>query len=91
MTQKEWDSQRSQIATLKGSGKQSKYLPYAFTQNGIAMLSSVLSSPKAVEVNINIMRFFVKITGLLHDPTEIYSKIQELEKRKRYRYYFFGN
>jgi hypothetical protein len=52
---------RSQIVTLKtGRGKHRKYLPYAFTEQGVAMLSSVLKSERAINVNIEIMRSFVK-------------------------------
>ena len=54
-----FESLRSQIVTIKsGRGQHTKYLPYAFTRNGIAMLSSVLRSETAVEVNIRIMRAF---------------------------------
>jgi hypothetical protein len=52
---------RSQFATLKGKGKYSKYLSFVFTEQGVAMLSSVLNSKRAIEVNIAIMRAFVKM------------------------------
>jgi len=57
------NSLRSQSVILEkgGSGKHSKYLPFVFTEQGVAMLSSVLSSPRAVAVNIQIMRIFVKM------------------------------
>lgn len=59
LTKEESDSLRSQIASLEiGRGKFSKYLPYVFTEQGVAMLSSVLNSEKAIEVNIYIMRSF---------------------------------
>ena len=53
---------RSQIVTLKksGRGKHRKYLPFVFTEQGVAMLSGVLNSPRAVQVNIAIMRAFVR-------------------------------
>ena len=58
-------SQRSQIATLKsGRGQHKKYMPYAFTENGVAMLSSVLRSPLAIQVNIGIMRAFTEFRRL---------------------------
>ncbi len=54
---KEWDSLRSQFVTLDGGrGKYPKYLPSAFTEQGVSMLSSVLNSPRAIAVNIQIMR-----------------------------------
>jgi len=56
LTREEYNSLRSQFATLdKGRGEHRKYLPYAFTEQGVAMLSSVLNSDRAVEVNIEIM------------------------------------
>src|SRR5271170_5195439 len=62
LTTEERRSLRSQFATLKmGRGQHRKYLPYAFTEQGVAMLSSVLNSPKAIKVNIQIMRTFVKL------------------------------
>ena len=63
ITRNEYNSLRSQIVTLEkseGRGKYSKYLPSAFTEQGVAMLSSVLNSEKAIEVNIVIIRTFVK-------------------------------
>jgi hypothetical protein len=57
---------RSQIVTLKkGRGEQRKYAPYAFTENGVAMLSSVLNSERAVQINIAIMRVFVKLREMI--------------------------
>lgn len=63
ITADEYNSLRTQIATLEnpGRGKYPKYLPFAFTENGVAMLSSVLKSPLAIQVNINIMRAFTKM------------------------------
>ena len=56
------DALRSQFVTLKKfRGKHRKYLPYVFTEQGVAMLSSVLNSPTAIQVNISIMRVFVKM------------------------------
>jgi len=77
----EWDSPRSQFVILEGPGKYTKYLPSAFTQNGIAMLSSVLKSKKAVEVNINIMRVFVKTSELLCNQAELYQKIDNIARQ----------
>src|SRR5437879_2627999 len=66
LTAAEAHALRSQFATLKrGRGAHRKYLPYAFTQEGVAMLSSVLHSPRAIRVNIEIMRVFVRLRGLV--------------------------
>lgn len=57
---------RTQIATLKkGRGQHSKYLPYAFTEQGVAMLSGILNSDRAIQMNIAIMRAFVEIRRVL--------------------------
>jgi len=62
LSDEEYDSLRSQFVTLeKGRGKHRKYLPYAFTENGIYMLSAVLKSKVAIEVSIEIMRTFTKL------------------------------
>lgn len=71
---------RSQFVTLK-RGQNIKYLPYAFTEQGVAMLSSVLRSPRAVEVNIAIMRTFVQLRRLMDSNHELARKIKALEKR----------
>jgi hypothetical protein len=65
-------SLRSQIVTLKnGRGQHSKYLPFAFTELGVAMLSSVLNSPTAIEINRGIMRAFVALRQLVMTSVEI--------------------
>jgi hypothetical protein len=71
---------RSQFVTLK-RGQNIKYLPYAFTEQGVAMLSSVLNSERAVKVNIAIMRAFVKLREMLGTNRELARKFDELEKR----------
>jgi hypothetical protein len=71
---------RSQTVTLK-RGQNVKYLPYAFTEQGVAMLSSVLRSERAVKVNIAIMRAFVKLRAILETNRELAQKFSELEKR----------
>lgn len=71
---------RSQNATLK-QGQHLKYLPYAFTEQGVAMLSTVLNSEKAIRVNIVIMRTFVKIRELLSTHKELADKLAELERK----------
>ncbi len=76
---------RCQFGTLK-RGQHSKYLPYTFTENGVAMLSSVLNSKRAIQVNIQIMRTFTKIRGMLATHKELKQKIEEMEKK--YDYHF---
>ncbi len=74
---------RSQFVTLKkrGRGQHSKYLPYVFTEQGVAMLSSVLRSSRAIEVNIAIMRAFVRLREILSTNTELARKLRELENK----------
>src|SRR2546423_10080321 len=71
---------RSQIVTLK-RGQNIKYLPYAFTEHGILMLSSVLNSERAVQVNIEIMRAFVRLRQILASHKDLAKKLEELEKK----------
>ena len=80
LTWKEAQGLRSQFATLE-PGDHLKYLPYAFTEQGVAMLSSVLNSPRAIEINILIMRAFVKLRNLLATHKELAEKFEELEGR----------
>jgi len=73
---------RSQIATLKtGRGQHSKYLPYAFTEQGVAMLSGVLNSDKAINMNIAIMRAFVEIRKILLMQNDLKEQLRELKDR----------
>ena len=85
----EYISLRSQFGTLK-RGQHSKYLPYAFTEQGIAMLSSVLHSERAIKVNIAIMRAFVKLRELLLTNKELNRKLQKMEAKydKQFRIVF---
>ena len=69
---------RSQIVTLE-SGQNIKYLPYAFTEHGILMLSSVLNSERAIQVNIAIMRAFIRLKQVLATHKELAEKLKELE------------
>ncbi len=71
---------RSQFVTLK-RGQNIKYLPYAFTENGVAMLSGVLNSDRAIAVNIQIMRTFTKLRELLATHRELRRKVEEIEKK----------
>ena len=73
---------RSQIAILKnGRGSNFKYMPFAFTELGVAMLSSVLNSDTAIEINRNIMRAFVAIRQLIANPPV--DRVGELEKQMK--------
>ncbi|MDD5311007.1 MAG: ORF6N domain-containing protein [Candidatus Omnitrophica bacterium] len=85
LTWQEAEISRSQIATLK-QGRNIKYLPYAFTEQGVAMLSSVLNSERAIEVNITIMRTFVKMRRLLETHKGLLRKIEEMEKKYDYQF-----
>ncbi len=78
LTEQEFANLRSQIATSKSGGGGRRYLPTVFTEHGIAMLSSVLRSPMAVKVNIEIMRAFVRLRRLLATPGELVAQINQL-------------
>ena len=80
LTSEEADSLRSQIVTLKnGRGQHRKYLPYAFTEQGVAMLSSILRSSRAIQVNIAIIRAFVWMRQAVPAYNELASKMAEIE------------
>jgi len=82
LTEEEATRLRSQIVTLKaGRGQHRKYLPYAFTEQGVAMLSSVLRSARAIQVNVEIMRAFVRLRRILASHGDLARKLEELEKR----------
>ena len=74
----EW---RSQFVTSKADRMGLRYAPMAFTEQGVAMLSTVLSSPRAIQVNIAIMRAFVQFRGLLASHEDLARKLAELERR----------
>ncbi len=77
-TREEYNSLRSQFATLE-KGRHSKYLPNAFTEQGVAMLSSVLNSETAIQVNIQIIRLFTKMKQLILDNKDLWMKIEKIE------------
>jgi hypothetical protein len=82
LTESEWRSLRSQFVTLEaGRGQHRKYKPKAFTEQGVAMLSSVLRSDRAIAVNIQIMRAFVRMRELIDSNRELSSRLDELEMR----------
>ena len=85
LTNEEYNSLRRQIGTLK-RGEHSKYLPYAFTEQGVAMLSSVLNSERAIKVNIAIMRAFVEMRRFLESNERLARKLKQLEKETREKF-----
>ena len=72
---------RSQTVTGLQKHRDPRFRPYAFTEHGILMLSSVLSSDRAIEVNIQIMRSFVKLRQMLASNTELARKLEKLESK----------
>ena len=81
LTDLEFNSLRSQIATSKIGRGGTRYIPMVFTEHGVLMLSSVLNSAKAIQVNIQIMRVFTQIRQSLADNTELRLLIEELRKK----------
>ena len=79
LTIEEFDSLRSQIVTTSYGG--TRYMPFAFTEQGVAMLSSVLNSKKAIEVNIAIMRTFVVLRNSILSLEEITNRVSEIEQQ----------
>jgi len=79
---KEYDSLRSQFATLKpGRGQHRKYLPYVFTEHGAIMAASVLNSSRAVEVSIFVVRAFVQLREMLSSNKRLAHKLNEMERK----------
>jgi phage regulator Rha-like protein len=76
----EFAALRSQSVTLK-RGQHAKYPPYAFTEQGVAMLSAVLRSPRAVQTSIAIVRAFVRLRGLLVSMDQLARKVEALERK----------
>jgi hypothetical protein len=81
LTPEEWGSLRSQLVISNPRHGGRRYLPYAFTEQGIAMLSSVLNSPQAIAVNIQIMRAFVHMRKLMNSNRELARQFAQLEAR----------
>jgi len=79
LTEQEVAILRSQIVTSRWGGR--RYLPYVFTEQGVAMLSTVLNSERAIQVNIAIMRAFVKLRELLLTHKDLAQKLEELERK----------
>jgi len=78
LTDEEWKNQRSQFVIFKNDTR--KYKPYAFTEHGILMLSSVLNSQKAIDVNIQIMRAFIQLRNYVLSNNTLSGQIDELRK-----------
>lgn len=76
----EFSALRSQIVTSKGRGGR-RSIPYAFTEHGVAMLSSVLRSERAVEINIQIIRAFVRLRQLIATHAGLAEKLERLEEK----------
>lgn len=81
LTQTEFESLRSQFATSKTGRGGARYLPMAFTEQGVAMLSSVLNSETAIRVNIQIIRVFTKMRELLSTHKDILLQLEKMEKK----------
>lgn len=82
LIENEYNSLRSQIVTLKhGRGQHRKYLPYVFTEQGVAMLSSILKSKRAIYVNIQIMRTCVRLREILSSNKKLAIKLKKLEEK----------
>lgn len=81
LSAKEWTDLRSQFVTSNPQRGGRRYPPYAFTEQGVAMLSSVLNSPRAIAVNIQIVRAFVQMRELLSSNRELARKFAQLEAR----------
>lgn len=79
LTKKEVRILRSQIATSSYGGR--RYIPYAFTEQGVAMLSSVLNSERAIQVNIQIMRTFTRLRRIISSHRQLANKLKQLGKR----------
>jgi len=80
LTQAEFDDLKSQIVTSSWGGMR-RALPYAFSEQGIAMLSSALRSRKAIQVNIEVMRAFVRLREMAYSNAELSRKLEDLEKK----------
>ena len=83
LNNQEWTILRSQIATLKlNQGQHRKYIPYAFTEQGVAMLSSILNTDYAIQVSIQIMKAFVHTRKLLLSNASLFQKVFNIEQKQ---------
>jgi hypothetical protein len=79
LSENEWGNLRSQFVTSSWGG--TRYKPNAFTEQGVAMLASILSSDKAININIQIVRVFARVRKMLLDNTELHLAIEEIRKK----------
>jgi len=79
LTRNEFNNLRSQIVTSSWGGR--RYPPYVFTEQGVAMLSSVLNSQRAILVNVQVMRAFVQLRGLVLTHKELVNRVESLERK----------
>jgi hypothetical protein len=79
LTDSEWENLKSQNATSSWGGR--RKIPYAFTEHGVLMLSSVLNSDRAIQVNIQIMRIYAKLREILMTNKDILLKLEKLERK----------
>lgn len=81
LTAEEWGSLRSHFATSNVGRGGRRYLPYVFTEQGVAMLSSVLNSERAIAVNVEVMRAFVRMRRFMASHEELAGKLREIEDK----------
>jgi hypothetical protein len=87
LTKEEWITLRSQFVTLEGGkGNHPKYLPFTFTEQGVAMLSAILNSQRAIQASIQIMRAFVMIRQWAFTYQELAERIESIEKQHGQRF-----
>jgi hypothetical protein len=86
LTKEEFENWKSQFVTSNSEKRGLRKKPYVFTEHGILMLSNVLSSPKAIQVNIQIMRIFIKMREMLANHVELKQKIETMEKKYDYQF-----
>jgi len=81
LNKKEFENWRSQFATSNSEIMGMRHAPFAFTEHGILMLSSILNTDPAIKVNIRIMRIFIKMREMLHTHKALLEKLEQLEKK----------
>jgi hypothetical protein len=84
LSDEEWKNLRTQFASSSWGGQ--RYPPFAFTEQGVAMLSGILNSPQAIETNIAIMRTFVALRKLMESNQDLATKIRQLERKYDQRF-----
>ena len=86
LTTREFENWRSQFVTSKGDKMGLRYKPMTFTEQGVSMLSSVLNSERAIQVNIQIMRTFTKLREMVLTHKELKQKIEAMERKYDYQF-----